>query len=56
MTYQVLIGVLIGFTSVAIIQGLWTGTFNWTQWSGMIVGGMIAFVIVYVVERRVKNK
>ncbi|SET50575.1 hypothetical protein SAMN05421676_105128 [Salinibacillus kushneri] len=50
------IGTSIGFTLVAIGQGLWSHSFDWGQWIGMLIGGAVAHALittlVYMNHRR----
>ncbi|WP_430787410.1 hypothetical protein VBD025_16380 [Virgibacillus flavescens] len=42
-----LLGILTGFTIVFIVKGFKTGEFEWQQWFFWMVGGVLAYQLIF---------
>ncbi|MDQ0160891.1 hypothetical protein [Alkalibacillus salilacus] len=55
MKHTVLLGILIGFTVVFLLQGILTHEFDWSWWIGMLIGGLIGYIVAYNLWNKVKQ-
>ncbi|NIK13167.1 drug/metabolite transporter (DMT)-like permease [Alkalibacillus almallahensis] len=55
MKHTVLLGILIGFTAVFLIWGVFTEEFDWSWWIGMLIGGLIGYIVAYNLWNKMKQ-
>jgi uncharacterized membrane protein YfcA len=53
MRWRIVIGLLIGYLAALLVQFLLTGTIDWSQAFGMMVGGVVG---VWVASRFFKGR